>query len=138
MTVARYDQQVSTVGAQIAAATMRLDNLPGSVVTGLVGLPDTQRSVRSGHIVYDTGAYQVEAPSEVFIPPPANQPASQEDNRCDPHGVRFTIPASLAQVLQFFEPEGAIENFCEGACDAAEALELPGGLEVPCDPFGGP
>ena len=136
MTVARYDQQVPTVGAQIAAATMRLKNLPGSVVTGLVGVPDAQRSVRSGHIVYDTGSYQVGTPSEVFIPPPTNRPAAQEDNRCDPHTTRFRIPASLAQLLAFFE-DGArpIENFCAGACDAGEALELPEGLDVPCDPF---
>ena len=135
MTVARYDQQVSTLGAQIAAATLRLPNLPGSVVEGLVGVPDTERSVRSGHIVYDTGSYRNGEPTEVFIPPPTNQTAEQEDNRCDPHGLRFTIPASLQQTLRFFESEAPLENFCNGSCDAAEPLELPGGRDLPCDPF---
>ena len=138
MTVARYDQQVSTVGAQIAAATLRLPNLPGSVVTDLVGVPDTQRAVRSGHIVYDTGSYRNGTPTEVFIPPAANRPADQEDNRCDPHGVRFTIPASLAQLLRFFDSDAPLENFCNGACDAGEPLELPGGLDLPCDPLAAP
>ena len=89
----------------------------------------------SGHVLYDTGAYALGTPTEVFVPPVVNRPAPVDDNRCDPHGTRFTIPASLEQVLAFLEPNGRIENFCNGACDAAEPLELPGGLAAPCDPL---
>lgn len=135
MTVARYDQQVSTLGAQIAAATLGLRNLPGSVLTNLPGVPDVSGSMRSGHIVYDTGAYQPGTATEVFIPPAVNRPAGQDDNRCDPHALRFTIPASLAQLLRFLEPGGAIENHCNGVCDASGPLELPGGLDTACDPL---
>jgi len=135
MTVARYDQQVSHLGAQIAAATLGLRNLPGSVLTDLPGVPDVSGSMRSGHIVYDTGAYQAGTATGGFIPPPVNRPAGDDDNRCDPHGLRFTIPASLGQLLRFLQPGGVIENFCHGVCDASGPLELPGGLDTPCDPF---
>ncbi len=135
MTVALHDQQVSTLGAQIGAATLGIPNLPGSVLTNLPGVPDVSGRVRSGHIVYDTGAYAAGTATAAFIPPLVNRPAAQDDNRCDPHGLRFTTPASLAQLLRFLQPGGAIENFCNGVCDAAEPLEIPGGLDSPCDPL---
>ncbi|MCA9513217.1 MAG: hypothetical protein KC560_21075 [Myxococcales bacterium] len=136
MSVAKYDQQVTPLGAQIAAATIGLENLAGSDASGLPLVPDRVGGpALSGHVLYDTGAYALGTPTEVFVPPVVNRPAPVDDNRCDPHGTRFTIPASLEQVLAFLEPNGRIENFCNGACDAAEPLELPGGLAAPCDPL---
>ncbi|MFP6686587.1 MAG: hypothetical protein VB934_17840, partial [Polyangiaceae bacterium] len=135
MTVARYDQQVSTLGAQIAAATIGLDNLPGSVEKNLPLVPDhLGQPPLSGHVMYDTGAYVVGEPTEAYIPPIVNRTAPFDDNNCDPHAARFTIPASVEQMMSFFEPLGRIENFCNGDCDAAEPLELPGGLAMPCVP----
>ena len=135
MTVARHDQQVSTLGAQIAAASIGLMNLPGSAEQNLPLVPDAlYPGARSGHIIYDTGAYQVGTQTEPFIPPTVNRPAPVDDNTCDPHATRFTIPASIEQMLTFFQPEGRIHNFCNGLCDAAEPLELPGGLATPCVP----
>jgi hypothetical protein len=35
----------------------------------------------------------------------------------------------------FFRPDGVIENFCDGACDAGIAIEFPFGVPQRCDPF---
>ncbi|MCG8589788.1 MAG: hypothetical protein MJE66_10900 [Proteobacteria bacterium] len=137
MTVALYDQQVSNLGAQIAAATLQIPNLEGSVLPGLPGLEDAAGPQRSAHVVYDTGSY-VLGEDDPLIPPLANQRAPVEDNRCDPHGLRGFIPASLEQLTNFLSTAGKdggrIVNFCAGACDAAEPLELPGGADAPCEP----
>ena len=82
-------------------------------------------------MVYDTGTFSLDNPGP-FIPPLAN--LVPEPNRCDPHGDRRpTIPAALAQIGALFKPDGAIDNFCNGACDAAEPFELP--LGGRCNPF---
>ncbi len=128
MTVALYDQQVTRFGAQIAAATMGLPNLEGSALTDLPLVPDAEGPAASAHVIYDTGSYRLGV-DDAFIPPLANLPAAQDDNRCDPHGLRAFIPASLTQLAGFLET-GVIENSCNGLCDAAEPLEQPLGGPV--------
>jgi hypothetical protein len=133
MTVALYDQQVSTLGAQAAAASMGLPNLDGSVNDELPLLADSSGPQAGAHVIFDTGSYQVGV-HDLFIPPLANQFAGI-DNRCDPHGLRLRIPAALEQTLRFLQPGGEAENFCNGRCDADGPVELPLGDDEPCDPF---
>ena len=131
MTVALYDQQVTTLGAQLAAATRGLPNLEGSVLLDRPLVPVADGPVDSAHVVYDTGSYQLGVHDDL-IPPLANQPAARDDNRCDPHGLRAFIPASLTQLAGFLEGDG-IQNFCDGPCDAAVPAEQPEGGPV-CEP----
>lgn len=134
MTVARFDQQVSPLAAQIAAATLEIPNLvPGSVREELPLVPDAGGPLASAHVLYDTGSY-VPGEDDAFIPPLANRPAPEDDNECDPHGLRGFIPASIQQLTSFLRPGGVVENFCDGACDASRPLEIPGGMATPCDP----
>jgi hypothetical protein len=133
MTVALYDQQVSTLGAQMAAASMGLPNLDGSVNDELPLVDDSAGPQDGAHVLFDTGSY-VLGVHDPFIPPLANQFAVVE-NRCDPHGLRLRIPAALEQTLRFLRPGGVVENFCDGRCDAEGPVELPFGDEEPCDPF---
>ncbi|GIW41511.1 MAG: hypothetical protein KatS3mg076_2088 [Candidatus Binatia bacterium] len=134
MTMAWLDQQVSNQATEIAARTLGLPNLEGSFVRDLPLIPDLPGPLSSALVVYDTGSFDPENPAHApFIPPLANLQA--RPNRCDPHGLRGFIPASIQQLLHFFRPGGRIENFCNGICDAAEPLELPFGREEPCDPL---
>lgn len=134
MTVAQYDQQVSPLAAQIAAATLGIPNLvPGSVREERPLVPDVSGPIESAHVLYDTGSY-VPGEDDAFIPPLANRPAPEDDNQCDPHGLRGFIPASIQQLTAFLRPGGVVENFCDGACDAARPLEIPSGTATPCDP----
>ncbi len=135
MTEAWLDQQVSNLGTEIAARTLRLPNLkPGSLVSDLVDVPDRAGPLPSALVVYDTGSFDLANPAhEPFVPPLANLQAIP--NRCDPHGLRGLIPASLLQLIAFLQPDGEIENFCNGDCDAAEPIELPFGADAPCNPL---
>ncbi len=135
MTEAWLDQQVSNLGTEVAARTLGLPNLsPGSLVSGLVDIPDRPGPLDSALVVYDTGSFDLDNPEHTpFVPPLANLQA--EPNDCDPHGLRGFIPASIDQLFRFLQPDGRIENFCDGACDAQGPLELPGGAEQPCDPL---
>lgn len=137
MTVALYDQQVSNLGSILAGASLGLPNLEGSVLKGLPGMPDVTGPRDSGFIVYDTASFDPANPAHLpFIPPLANEQA--QPNRCDPHGRRGFIPASVDQLLTFLTPLGLIENFCtdDGICNASEPAEIPFGDAVACDPLG--
>jgi hypothetical protein len=48
---------------------------------------------------------------------------------CDPHERQFSIPASLDQLAAFLQPDDAIFNFCEGACDTSSNHERPDGVD---------
>lgn len=135
VTAALYDQQVSNLGSHLLARTLRLPMLEGSVLRGLPGIPDSVGAEASAYVVYDTGSFDVENPDHApFIPPLVNRPATT--NQCDPHGLRGFIPASVAQLLGFFQPDGVIENHCtDGVCDASEPNEIPFGATEPCDPL---
>jgi hypothetical protein len=136
MTVALYDQQVSNIAAEIAGATLRLPNLEGSVMPELPLLPSRPGPLSSAYVVYDAASFDPSNPTQApFIPPLTNVQALP--NQCDPHGRRGFIPASVAQLLAFLQPDGLIENFCtdDGLCNASEPFEIPGGETEPCDPF---
>jgi len=137
VTVAWLDQQVSNLGSQVLGRTLRIGTLEGSLMRGLPGMQDTTGPQESAYVVYDTGSYDVDNQMHRrFIPPLGNRPPLFDDNRCDPHGLRGFIPASISQLLGFFTPDGEIENFCaDGTCDASEPNEIPFGATEPCDPL---
>jgi len=140
MTEAFLDQQVSNQGTEIAARTLGLPQLEGSLLPGMAEIPDEAGPLDSAWVVYDTGSFELDDPADApFIPPLANLQA--QPNRCDPHPRRGFIPASVEQLLQFLQPGGTIENFCNGICDADGTLrpdglllELPFGQPA-CDPL---
>ncbi|MCK6554617.1 hypothetical protein L6Q96_08575 [Candidatus Binatia bacterium] len=134
MTAAYLDQAVSNQGTEIAARTLGLPSLVGSLQTGLVEIPDVAGPVPSALVTYETGSYRLDNPAHVpFIPPLANLQA--EPNRCDPHGFQMVIPAALDQTAEFLSPGGTIRNFCDGRCDGGLSYERPYGLEETCDPL---
>lgn len=125
MTVAWLDKQVSNQASEILARSIGLPSLEGSVLEGLVGIPDVSGPVDSAMIVYDQGTYDIYDPAQTpFIPPLANEIPS---GVCDPHSARVTIPASIDQLLTFLQPGGQIENFCTGVCDGTIPDEQPPG-----------
>jgi hypothetical protein len=136
MTVALYDQQVSNIASEIAGATLELPNLVGSVMPELPRLPSRRGPLTSAYVVYDAASFDASNPLQApFIPPLTNVQAL--GNRCDPHGRRGFIPASIEQLLAFLQPGGLVENFCtdDGLCNASEPFEIPGGETEFCDPF---
>jgi hypothetical protein len=132
LTPGRFDPVVPPLGAQVAAATLEIPNLVGSVETDLPLVPDVSGPLLSAHVLYDTGGY-VLGEDDAFIPPLENRPPAS-DGGCNPHGRVAVIPAALRQLVTFLAPGGEIENFCNGLCDAAEPLERPNGEATRCDP----
>ena len=133
LTPGRHDSVVWPVGAQIAAATLGIPNLVGSIETDLPLVPDVAGPLDSAHVLYDTGGYVI-GEDDDFIPPLANRPPADDGGGCNPHGRVATIPAALRQLVEFLTPTGAVYNFCNDLCDAAEPLELPNGEPERCDP----
>ncbi len=134
MTMAWLDQQVSNVGTEIAARTLGLPNLVGSLRTNLVDIPDRPGPLSSALQIYDTGSFDLNNPAHApFIAPLAN--LAPTSSCCDPHGLRGYIPASVEQLRAFLQPGGQITNYCNGLCDAAEPDEIPFGDATPCDPL---
>ena len=134
-TVALYDHQVANLGSQLLGRTLRLGTLEGSTMRGLAGQPDLSGPQDSGYIVYSTGSFDPNNPLHTpFIPPLVNEQV--QIDKCDPHGRRGFIPASIAQLTTYFKPGGKLENFCsdDGVCNASEAYEWPNGV-TPCDPL---
>jgi hypothetical protein len=119
------DKQVSNQCTEAAVRSMNLPNLEGSLLQGLQGISDAAGPVDSAHVMYDTGAFDLFNPlHQPFIPALSNVIPS---GVCDPHGGPRSTPAAIRQLVHFLQPGGQVENFCNGACDAAEALEIPGG-----------
>jgi len=134
MTMAWLDQQVSNVGTEIAARTLGLPNLVGSLRANLAEISDRSGPLASALVIYDTGSFDLNNPAHApFVPPLAN--LAPTPNCCDPHGLRGYIPASIQQLQAFLQPGAQIMNFCDGLCDAAGPLELPYGYATPCDPL---
>lgn len=134
MTPAWLDKQVSNQCTEIGARTLGLPNLaPGSLQRGLQGIPDQAGPLDSAYVMYDTGSFDLFNPAHApFIPPLSNVIPS---NKCDPHGARPRIPDSIRQLAAFLRPDGQVENFCTGDCDAGEPDEIAGGAAEPCDPL---
>ncbi len=120
------DHQVSNVGTEIAARTLGLPNLVGSRTPGKAGIPDLPGPLASAYVTYDAGYADPFDPIYApFVPPNYNKQV--ENDKCDPHGEAPLIPASVRQLVQFLQPGGTIENFCNGLCDADDT-HLPNGL----------
>jgi len=138
MTVAWLDKQVSNQASEIAARSLGLASLEGSLQAQLEEMPDVAAGpdgLDSAYVVYDTGSFDVFDPAfDDVIPPLANLFPS---DACDPHARQFTIPASLDQLATFLQPDGAIFNFCDGVCDASTNYERPDGVDEAdlCDPL---
>ena len=134
MTPAWLDKQVSNQCTEIAARTLGLANLaPGSLQRGLVGIPDVAGPLDSAYVMYDTGAFDLFNPAHApFIPALSNLIPSA---KCDPHGDRPAIPASIRQLADFLRPGGQVVNRCDGDCDAGIPDEIGGGAAEPCDPL---
>lgn len=134
MTVAWLDKQVSNQASEVLARTLGITNDEGSVLQGMVNIPDGAGPHDSALVIYDTGSFDIYNPAhEPLFPSLANQIPS---NVCDPHARRLLIPASQSQVLAFLQPGGQISNFCTGACDGdpLDPNELPNGGPA-CDPL---
>jgi hypothetical protein len=119
------DKQVSNQCSEVAARTLELPNLVGSLVRGLEDIPDLPGPLDSAHVLWDFGAFDLFDPAHApHIPPLSNIiPTSV----CDPHNGPRAIPAAVQQLIAFLQPGGQISNFCNGLCDAAEPLEIAGG-----------
>ena len=103
MTVAFLDKQVSNQASEIAARTLRIPQLVGSLQAQLEGIPDEDAGalgLESAYVIYDTGSFDVFDPAyDAVIPPLANRIPSSV---CDPHGLpRLSIPASIDQLAAF-------------------------------------
>jgi hypothetical protein len=140
MTVAWLDKQVSNQASEIAARSLGIPSLQGSLLQGLAGIPDQPEGpsgLDSALVFYDVGSFDVFDPAyDPYIPPLSNEIPSEA---CDPHGRRFTIPASIDQLLEFLRPGGTVRNFCtdDGVCNASEHFGRPGGVaeSALCDPL---
>jgi hypothetical protein len=125
MTPAWLDKQVSNQCSEIAARTLELSNLIGSLQEGLQDIPDLAGPIDSAHVLYDSGAFDIFDPAhDPFIPPLSNLFPSFV---CDPHGAPRIIPAAVQQLIGFLQPSGQIQNFCNGTCDAGDPQEIAGG-----------
>lgn len=135
MTAALYDQLVSNLATELAARTLGLPSLEGSILPNRPGMPDVAGPVPSAVQFYDAGTFDPNDPVQSsFIPPLTNvQPVV---NRCDPHGRQAFIPAAIDQLFEFLRPGGVVRSFCDGACDAAIPYEQPFNGARPCNPFG--
>ncbi len=134
MTGALYDQQVSNQATEIAARTLGLPSLIGSILPNRPLIPDEPGPLPSALVFYDTGSFDPNNPADApFIPPLANlQP---QPNHCDPHELQAFIPAALQQMLTFLQPGGQVVNYCNGLCDAGDPTEIPYGNATPCNPL---
>jgi hypothetical protein len=102
--IARYDSQVPNIASDIAVRTMGIPLMVPSTVEPW-GIPGTEGPAPSAYVYYDFGIEPI---------PPGND-APGEDNGV--HGDQRYLDAARAQMNAFFQPDGEVENFCDGACD---------------------
>jgi hypothetical protein len=125
MSVAWLDKQVSNQCTEVAARTMGVPNLDGSLQEGLQQIPDVVGPVDSAYVMYSSGAFDLFNPDhQPHIPPLANLFPTAV---CDPHGSPRRTPAHVLQFYDFLQPGGQITNTCNGVCDAGDPLEIPSG-----------
>ncbi|HYD49859.1 MAG TPA: hypothetical protein VEB21_15990, partial [Terriglobales bacterium] len=134
LTAALYDQLVTNLATELAARTLGLPNIEGSILMNLPGIPDVTGPQPSGLMFYDTAAFDPNNPAHLpFIPPLADLPPAL--NRCDPHRSQAYTPAAVDQLFEFLRPNGEVLNFCHGLCDAGEPYEVPYNGNRPCNPL---
>ncbi len=124
------DKEVSNICTEIAARSMNLPVLAGSIQQGLQQMPDVPGPVSSALVFHDIGELDILNPAhQRFLPPLANLFPS---SKCDPHPRHASIPAVIRQALDFLYT-GLLENRCSGLCDGDEPDEKP--LLGDCDPL---
>jgi hypothetical protein len=130
MSVAWLDKQVSNQASELAARSLGLGNLDGSLLRGFQGIPDVTSPQDSAMTIWSTGSFDLWNPAhQPYIPPLDNRIPSSV---CDPHGGRPSIRAGVQQMLDFLQPGGLVANTCSGVCDAAITFEQPAnGVCVP-------
>ncbi len=130
MSVAWLDKQVSNQASELAARSLGIGNLDGSMQRGFPGIPDVTGAQDSAMTIWSTGSFDLWNPAhEPYIPPLDNRIPSSV---CDPHGGRPTIRAGVQQMLDFLQPGGVISNTCDGVCDAGTVFEQPAnGICIP-------
>lgn len=129
MSTAFLDHQVSNTCSEIAARTMGLPNLIGSIMQEIPGIPDMPGPLDSAYVLTDIGEIDILNPAHVAsVPPLANLTAT---GGCDPHGRRSSTLASVLQFREFLQPGGQIVNLCDGICDGATPDEQPANACVP-------
>ena len=140
MTMSWFDEWTANLMTEVAARSLGLASLQGSLRTDVPQIPDQAGPLASALVIYDTGVIDPANPAHVpLIPPLANLPAPAPIlGDCDPHWMRIIIPAAAQQLQAFFQPGGMVENFCHGRCDAGDPFERPGGAAEPCDPLAMP
>ena len=117
------DKQVSNQCTEIAARTMGLPSLLGSIKQGLPEIPDLPGPLDSAYVSTHLGELDILNPAHApFIPPLANLIPS---GVCDPHPRRSTVPDSIRQLSAFLLPGGRIVSFCDGLCDGNVPDERP-------------
>ncbi|NNL67160.1 MAG: hypothetical protein HKP30_13015 [Myxococcales bacterium] len=125
------DYQVSNHGTEITVRTLGLTSGPGSVQKGLVGIPDEPpgTSLDSALVNWDTGLHDILDPTTLDQYPPLAPDVVQDPNG-DPHGARPFIGATIQTLMEFLQPGGRIENFCDddGICDASQDWECSAGV----------
>lgn len=125
VSAAWLDKQVSNQCTEIEVRSLGIGNLEGSLHTELQQIPDVTGPVDSAYVMYDSGAFDLFDPlHQPHIPPLANLFPT---TKCDPHGSPRRTPAHVLQFYDFFQPGGQLINYCNGTCDASEAIEIPSG-----------
>jgi hypothetical protein len=125
------DYQVSNHGTEMTTRTLGVTSGPGSLQKGLVGIPDEApgTALDSALVMWDTGLHDVLDPADAeHFPPLVATVVESPDG--DPHGARPFIPATIQTLMEFLQPGGRIENFCDddGLCDASQAWECDSGV----------
>ena len=123
MSTAFLDHQVSNNCSEIAARTMGLPTLDGSIMQGLPQMADQPGPLDSAYSLWHLGEIDILNPAHTTsVPPLENRIAT---GPCDPHGRRATSLAALLQIREFLRPGGRVIDTCTGLCDGATANEQP-------------
>jgi hypothetical protein len=122
-TAAWLDHQVSNTCTEIAARTMGLPVLEGSIQQSLQGMPDVAGPVDSALVFHHLGQLDILNPDHAAYVPPLTDDTATDP--CDPHGTpKASTPTTILQNIDFLLT-GQARNFCTGLCDGEEPDEVP-------------
>jgi hypothetical protein len=102
--MATSDDEVANLGTEIMVRSMGMPQV-SPVVTSYFDIPELAAPFDSSAMVESDGHY---GPVPITNTPPA-------DN--DAHGAMRSRPAIQAQIDQFLQTGGTVQNFCTGPCD---------------------